>query len=44
MALKLYYDELSQPSRALLIILKISKLPFEHCPVKLREGMINDII
>ncbi|KAF2901870.1 hypothetical protein ILUMI_04311 [Ignelater luminosus] len=38
MALKLYYDELSQPSRALLIILKISKIPFETCPVKLREG------
>lgn len=38
MALKLYFDYLSQPSRALYILLKYSKAPFEACPVALRKG------
>ncbi|XP_017784965.1 PREDICTED: glutathione S-transferase theta-1-like [Nicrophorus vespilloides] len=43
MSLKLYYDFLSQPSRALYILLKTSKLPFEDCPVALRNGAhLND--
>jgi len=36
--LKLYYDLLSQPSRALYIILKKNNIPFEPCPVALRKG------
>ncbi|XP_037932476.1 glutathione S-transferase theta-1 [Teleopsis dalmanni] len=38
MTLKYYYDLLSQPSRALLIILKMSDTQFEDCPVALRNG------
>ncbi|KAL3273241.1 hypothetical protein HHI36_014695 [Cryptolaemus montrouzieri] len=38
MVLKYYYDLLSQPSRALYILLKINKIPFEACPVALRNG------
>ncbi|XP_053657765.1 glutathione S-transferase theta-1-like [Anopheles marshallii] len=35
--LKLYYDFMSQPSRALYIFLSINKVPFERCPVALRK-------
>ncbi|KAF2901871.1 hypothetical protein ILUMI_04312 [Ignelater luminosus] len=38
MSLKLYYDLLSQPSRALYIYLQVCKIPFEKCPVALRKG------
>lgn len=38
MTLKLYFDLLSQPSRALYILLKQSKVPFQACPVALRNG------
>jgi len=38
MSLKLYYDLLSQPSRSLYIVLKLSDIPFEQCPVPLRNG------
>ncbi|XP_045460007.1 glutathione S-transferase theta-1 [Harmonia axyridis] len=38
MSLKLFYDLLSQPSRAMYILLKVSKVPFESCPVNLRGG------
>jgi len=38
MPLKLYYDLMSQPSRALYIFLNVTKIPFEPKPVKLREG------
>ncbi|CAG4971131.1 unnamed protein product [Colias eurytheme] len=38
MALKLYYDLLSQPSRALFILLKTAKYNFEPKPVNLRGG------
>ncbi|TMW50315.1 hypothetical protein DOY81_004592 [Sarcophaga bullata] len=34
---KIYYDFISQPSRALWIGLKMSKTPFEDCPVALRK-------
>ncbi|KAL1376176.1 hypothetical protein pipiens_004474 [Culex pipiens pipiens] len=36
-ALKYYYDLLSQPSRALYILLEQSKIPYERCPVALRK-------
>ncbi|KAJ3644976.1 hypothetical protein Zmor_022672 [Zophobas morio] len=39
MTLKLYFDFLSQPSRALYIFLKINKIPFEACQVALRKGV-----
>ncbi|XP_049300351.1 glutathione S-transferase theta-1-like [Anopheles funestus] len=35
--LKLYYDLMSQPSRALYIFLSMNKVPFERCPVALRK-------
>ncbi|XP_067640763.1 glutathione S-transferase theta-1 isoform X2 [Eurosta solidaginis] len=38
MSLKFYYDLMSQPSRALLIILKMSGVQFQDCPVALRKG------
>ncbi|XP_055909779.1 glutathione S-transferase theta-1-like [Eupeodes corollae] len=36
--ISLYYDLMSQPSRALWIILKMSKAPFEDYQVALRKG------
>lgn len=36
--LKLYYTQLSQPSRALLLFLKANKIPFEGKEVNLRAG------
>ncbi|XP_055379262.1 glutathione S-transferase theta-1 [Condylostylus longicornis] len=36
--LRLYYDLMSQPSRALYILLKLSKTPYEDCKVALRKG------
>ncbi|EDW60482.1 glutathione S-transferase theta-3 [Drosophila virilis] len=36
-AIKLYYDFLSPPSRALWLALKLCKTPFEDCPVALRK-------
>ena len=39
MALKLYVDLMSQPSRALYLFLKLTKIPCETHLVKLREGM-----
>ncbi|GAB0096795.1 glutathione S-transferase theta-1 [Sergentomyia squamirostris] len=35
---KFYYDLLSQPSRAMLIFLKLAKIPFESLPVALRKA------
>uniref|UniRef100_A0A6B2E8D9 glutathione transferase n=1 Tax=Phlebotomus kandelakii TaxID=1109342 RepID=A0A6B2E8D9_9DIPT len=35
---KYYYDLLSQPSRAMLIFLNVTKIPFESLPVALRNG------
>lgn len=35
---KYYYDLMSQPARAMYIILKVSGTPFESCPVALRKG------
>lgn len=35
--MKLYYDFLSPPSRAVWIALKLAKTPFEDCPVALRK-------
>uniref|UniRef100_A0A182QJH9 Uncharacterized protein n=1 Tax=Anopheles farauti TaxID=69004 RepID=A0A182QJH9_9DIPT len=37
LGLRLYYDFLSQPSRALYIFLSTNKIPFERCPVALRK-------
>ncbi|XP_046390914.1 glutathione S-transferase theta-1-like [Ischnura elegans] len=36
--LKVYYDLMSQPSRAVFLFLKINKIPYESCPVALRKG------
>lgn len=38
LALKAYYDLMSQPSRAIYIFLKATNITFEPCLVKLREG------
>lgn len=38
MALKLYYDLMSQPSRALYLFLNVTNVQFQPKPVKLREG------
>ncbi|CAK9820521.1 Glutathione S-transferase theta-1 [Anthophora plagiata] len=38
MSLKLYYDLLSQPSRALYIFLKVCNIPFEQKLINLRNG------
>lgn len=38
MSLKLFFDTLSQPSRALLIFFKINKVPFEERYVNLAKG------
>nr|QNM80618.1 glutathione S-transferase theta [Daphnia pulex] len=38
MALRVYYDLMSQPSRAIYLFLKVANIPFESCLVKLREG------
>nr|QBR98219.1 glutathione S-transferase theta [Diaphanosoma celebensis] len=38
MALKLYVDLMSQPSRAIYLFLKLTKIPFDLKLVKLREG------
>lgn len=37
MSLKLYYDLLSQPSRALYIFLKICNIPFEQNIINLKN-------
>ncbi|XP_058127255.1 glutathione S-transferase theta-1-like [Anopheles ziemanni] len=37
-ALKLYYDLMSQPSRALWIFLEKTKIPYERCLVNLGKG------
>ncbi|CAD7090807.1 unnamed protein product [Hermetia illucens] len=36
--IKFYYDLMSQPSRALYILFKLNKVPFEDNPVALRNG------
>ncbi|CAL1543922.1 unnamed protein product [Lymnaea stagnalis] len=38
MPLRVYYDLLSQPSRALFMFLRINNVPFEGKPVALRKG------
>ncbi|XP_071445891.1 glutathione S-transferase theta-1 [Hetaerina americana] len=36
--LKVYFDLMSQPSRAVVLFLKINNIPYEPCPVALRKG------
>ncbi|KAG8224351.1 hypothetical protein J437_LFUL004307 [Ladona fulva] len=36
--LKVYYDLISQPARAILLLLKINRIPYEGCPVSLQKG------
>ncbi|GFR73801.1 glutathione S-transferase theta-1 [Elysia marginata] len=38
MPLRLYYDLMSQPSRAVYMFLRLNKVPFEARPVALRKG------
>lgn len=38
MSLRVYYDLMSQPSRAVYLFLKVANIPFESCTVKLRDG------
>lgn len=38
MVLKYYFDLLSQPSRAVYILLKLNNIPFEANPVAMRQG------
>lgn len=40
MALKFYYDLMSQPSRALYILLKTSKCDFESKEIRLAKGKL----
>lgn len=37
--IKFYYDLLSQPSRALYIFMKLTKIPFDQHPVAIIKGM-----
>ena len=37
-SLKLYLDALSQPCRAIMILLEANKVPYEACVVKVAEG------
>lgn len=39
MSLKVYYDLLSQPCRAIIILLRANKIPFEPKEIKLAKGM-----
>jgi glutathione S-transferase len=38
MVLRLYYDAMSQPSRALLLFVRATKIPCQEVPVALRSG------
>ena len=40
-ALKLYFDLMSQPSRAVYMFLKVNQIPFEEKPVALRKGKLD---
>ena len=39
--LKLYYDLMSQPSRAVVMFCKLAKIPYEDHPVALRKGQMK---
>lgn len=36
--LKFYYDFMSQPARALYMFLKLNNIPFEKCPISIKDG------
>jgi len=38
MALRLFYDGMSQPSRSILLLLKCANVPFEHCVTHIAKG------
>lgn len=40
--MKLYYDLMSQPSRALYIFLKKANIPFDDHQIALRKGSLTD--
>lgn len=39
MALKLFVDRMSQPCRAILILLEANKIPYEECIIKIAKGI-----
>ena len=44
MALKYYYDLMSQPSRAVYMFLRLNNIPYEDKPVALRKGEDSDVM
>lgn len=36
--LKLYFDLVSQPARALFMFLKLNNIPFEPCRISIKDG------
>lgn len=44
MALKFYYDLMSQPSRTVYMFLKLNKISFEDKKVALRKGMYVQLV
>ena len=43
MSLKVYYDLMSQPCRALVIFLKQNNIPYTDCEVALRKGRLLNV-
>ena len=39
MALKYFYDGMSQPSRSVLLLLKCANIKFENCVTHIAKGM-----
>ena len=42
MALKLFYDGMSQPSRSVLLLLKCANVKFEPCVTHIAQGRFID--
>lgn len=39
---KLYYDLMSQPSRAIYMFLRLANIPFEEQQIALRKGKLHN--